>query len=320
MPLNTRAITFIGLNAVRLLSIVSLILVFSSTIFVMVNNIKAVNAFEAHKGDIDMENCDYIENSTVPNQPAGVFWAVVASLLIIFQTVILFLSEISWPMKFFDRYFPVLGSEFGLGALGIFQSLISTQILSHHVDDFSLVSAFFLFVLGCINMLLGLIFRTSAKPKRSITSWRTESKGVLPTHTGSSDTTKVESSFANNNPSKYFPSSGANLQRGGSEHGSTYKSPLPLDEKSGYGFGTRGEKAAGLRGFLLKKPDEALPRYMSPPPALTRKDTRRSSNSSVELPGHWRSDSQTSEGSRSYPSPSREGRSTPQFKSSPTAI
>lgn len=54
-------VTFIGLNAIRILSIVSLILVFSSTIFVMVNNIKAVNAFEAHKGDVDMENCDYIE-------------------------------------------------------------------------------------------------------------------------------------------------------------------------------------------------------------------------------------------------------------------
>lgn len=27
----------------------------------MVNNIKAVNTFEAHKGDVDMENCDYIE-------------------------------------------------------------------------------------------------------------------------------------------------------------------------------------------------------------------------------------------------------------------
>lgn len=79
----------------------------------------------------------------MPNQPAGAFWAIVAGLLIIFQTIILFcesycpspeltrrcslsmksVSEISWPMKFFDRYFPVLGSEFGLGALGIFQCL-----------------------------------------------------------------------------------------------------------------------------------------------------------------------------------------------------
>jgi len=132
----------------------------------MANNIKAVNAFEANKGDSDMENCDYIEyvvplsalpwftffffhrNSTVPNQPAGVFWAIVASLLIVFQTVILFcesfslfnpvhlhtdwhvrtVSEIGWPIKFFDRYFPVLGSEFGLGALGIFQCLYAASI------------------------------------------------------------------------------------------------------------------------------------------------------------------------------------------------
>jgi hypothetical protein len=26
-------------------------------------------------------------------------------------------------MAFFDRFFPVLGSEFGLGALGVFQTL-----------------------------------------------------------------------------------------------------------------------------------------------------------------------------------------------------
>lgn len=39
-------------------------------------------------------NCPKIINygrgSTVPNQPAGVFWAVVSSLLILFQAVILF--------------------------------------------------------------------------------------------------------------------------------------------------------------------------------------------------------------------------------------
>jgi hypothetical protein len=32
-------------------------------------------------------------------------------------------SEVSWPIAFFDRFFPVLGSGFGLGALGIFQCL-----------------------------------------------------------------------------------------------------------------------------------------------------------------------------------------------------
>jgi hypothetical protein len=49
-----------GLNGVRFLSIVSLILVFASTIFVMVTNIKAVNAFQANGGN-SLENCDYIE-------------------------------------------------------------------------------------------------------------------------------------------------------------------------------------------------------------------------------------------------------------------
>src|SRR5260221_5824557 len=61
--------------------------------------------------------------STVPDQPAGVFWAVVNHLFIIFQLVFLILSEMSWPMSFFDHFFPVLGSQFGLGPLGIFQGL-----------------------------------------------------------------------------------------------------------------------------------------------------------------------------------------------------
>ena len=62
-------------------------------------------------------------NSTVPNQPAGVFWAVLNRLLIIGQVVILFLSEIGWPSAFFERFFPVLGDDFGLGALGVIQCL-----------------------------------------------------------------------------------------------------------------------------------------------------------------------------------------------------
>lgn len=52
-----------GLNAVRVLSLVSLILVFSSTIYVMVTNVKAVNYFEANKVNAtDLVDCDYIES------------------------------------------------------------------------------------------------------------------------------------------------------------------------------------------------------------------------------------------------------------------
>lgn len=282
--LPPRAITFMGLNAVRVLSLVSLILVFSSTIYVMVTNVKAVNYFEANKVNAtDLVDCDYIEGSTVPNQPAGVFWAVVASLLIIFQTIILFLSEVSWPMSFFDRFFPVLGSGFGLGALGIFQCLISTQILSHHVDDFTLVSAFFLFAIGCLNMLLGLIFRESAKHKRSIRGWRAEAKGILPT---ASDKRPV---FVNATPSS-ISSMFSNNEKAPQDAGLDYSTSWRSTHKQGYGFGRQGEKAAGLRDLILQKPEESLPRYMTPTPLpqkqanLSRSATSVSSTSSFSSP------------------------------------
>ncbi|KAJ6531570.1 hypothetical protein DFH09DRAFT_136898 [Mycena vulgaris] len=246
---------FLGLNAGRFLSIVALLLVFSSSILVMVTNIKAVNRFQANRvsnsTDI-MLDCDYIEGSTVPNQPAGVFWAVVASLLIIFQVVILILSEVRWPAVFFDRFFPVLGSDFGLGALGIFQCLIGAQILSHHVDDFTLVSAFFLFSIGCLNMLLGLIFREGAKTKRSLRAKRDASKGII-----ASD---IRPQFVNASPQFAYGN-----EKADDVSFATWKST----DKANYGFGRQGEKAAGLRGFMIQRPEESLPRYASPTPTFS---------------------------------------------------
>lgn len=269
--LPTRKLLFIGLNVVRALSLIALILVFSSTIVGIVNNVKTVNAFEAQKNGTDfasMLDCDYIDGSTVPNQPAGLFWAVVASLLIIVQSIMLFLSECGWPAPFSDRFFPVLGSDFGLGPLGIFQGLISTQILSRHVDDFTLVSAFFLFVLGCINMLLGLIFRESAKRYRSITAWREEAKGVLPS---SIDKRPM---FLASTPviSKPFSTESFTGPHVTVVRHDTSASEAPSwtsTGKVGYGFGRQGEKAAGLKGFLLQKPEESLPRYVASSPAPT---------------------------------------------------
>ncbi|KAG6873794.1 hypothetical protein C0995_011019 [Termitomyces sp. Mi166 len=275
----------------------------------MVHNIEAVDAFLDHADTSDMQNCDYIEGSTVPNQPAGVFWAVVSSFLISFQAVILFLSEIGWPAPFFDQYLPVLGQDFGLGALGIFQCLISTQILSHHADDFTLVSAFLLFSIGCVNMLLGLIFRQSAKEKRSISSFRAETKPILPTHTD-------ESTFSRS----------AFVQRQ-----FTGEKDLPdtaefnswkYSEKAGYGFGRQGEKAAGLRGFILQKPEESLPRYASPTPPPQNRPQHEEHHVSLS-----RSPSVVSS-SPSFTSPHREstvtslvgGAKPPSFKSSPTAL
>ncbi|OJA20572.1 hypothetical protein AZE42_09767 [Rhizopogon vesiculosus] len=181
MMLPAKAYVFISLNAVRALSIIALLLVFSSSILVMVDDVEAVNVFVSGGSNSNStSNYDYINNSTIPNQPAGVFWAVLNRLLIIAQTVVLILSELGWPATFFDHYFPVLGSDFGVGALGLMQCLIGASVLSHFVKVFPLVSAFFLFSIGCLNILIGLVFRERVKTTRSILSFRDRVEDVLP--------------------------------------------------------------------------------------------------------------------------------------------
>ncbi|KAJ6578890.1 hypothetical protein DFH09DRAFT_1148587 [Mycena vulgaris] len=243
--LPPRAYTFIGLNGLRILSIIGLLLVFSSNIVTLAHDIQAFDRFQAGKTAVSdsastnataegILDSDYIIGSTVPNQPAGIFWAVLNRLLIIVQVIILLMSEFGWPSAFFTRYFPVLGKDFGLGALGIIQCLLGAAILSHHVDEFSLVAAFFLFSIGCLNILAGLIFRQSAKSKRSITSWREHANGALPTHVAGVDIRPA---------------------------GSAASSFVEKEANIGYGFGAQGERAAGLKGYLLSKPIESLPRY-----------------------------------------------------------
>lgn len=223
-----------------MLSIVALLLAFSSSIVVVVSDIRAVNKFQ-HDPSSNDQSCGYIEGSTVPDQPAGVFWAVLNRLFIAFQLVFLLLSELSWPIAFFNRFFPVLGSEFGLGALGIFQTLIGATILSHHVDDFTLVSAFFLFSVGCLNAVLGLIFREHAKSKRSIRARKENDAGALPMHTGDIGS----------------PTLSTSIFGGGNSAGAS--------KPNGFGFGVQGEKRAGLKGFMISRPTESVSRYASRP-------------------------------------------------------
>lgn len=182
------------------------------------------------------------------------FWAVVNRLLIIFQVIVLLLSEIGWPTAFFNHYFPVLGTSFGLGPIGIFQCLLGAAILSHHVDDFTLVAAFFLFAIGCLNMMLGLIFRDTARSRRSITEWRTEAKGVLPSSKDLRPTfARPASSFV---PSLFKTNNDSSSR-----------------EKTGFGFGAQGEKTAGLKGtrtmFSIDLNCSNLPLTLSRVPYLT---------------------------------------------------
>ncbi|KAF8622266.1 hypothetical protein AX15_007142 [Amanita polypyramis BW_CC] len=259
--LPPRGFLFIGLNIVRVISIVSLILVFASNIETLVHDILAVNQFVAEgKGSDPAVNAtlsqiydsDYILGSTVPNQPAGAFWAVLNRLLIIGQTIVLILSEFGWPSVFFERFFPVLGNDFGLGPLGLMQCLIGAAILSHHVNNFTLVSAFLVFSVGCLHILLGFIFGSSARAKRSVTSWRDQDQPPLPSYTPNSMTPRTLASQ---------PSLMSNLVLGGDKTPGSFGPGAGTPGKVGMGFGRQAEKAAGLKGYLISKPLESLPRY-----------------------------------------------------------
>jgi len=264
MIFTSRGIVFIALNAIRALSLIALILVFASNIQVIVHDIQGVNAFmnAQSSGTLDdnMVDCDYIEDTTVPNQPAGVFWAVVNRLLILGECVFLFLSEVGFPMKFFDKFFPVLGSSFGVGALGVFQCLIGAAVLSHHVDVFALVAAFFLFSVGCLNILVGLIFREKAKDKRALnpaTSDLPTIKSLKPMMTGSSGENGI------------FPAGFTNVTKTQSTYSvnSMEKTPAPAYGAQAAGaFGRAPEKAANSSPMLLSRtisgisrPEEAHP-------------------------------------------------------------
>ncbi|KAG9074744.1 hypothetical protein FS749_013665 [Ceratobasidium sp. UAMH 11750] len=257
-PLGINAYTFLGLNAVRALSILTLILVFASSIMVMVDDVNAVRRGaetpsgplkDASGNEFEFE-CDYFEASTVPIQPAGVFFAVLNRLFIIGQCIVLILSELGWPQAFFVNFLPVLGPNYGVGILGAMQVFLGAAVLSHHVPTFALVSAFFLFAIGCLNILLGLIFRASIKEKRLLLSWKNK-RPALPVHVERAATvvsvaTDAFSSFSS--------------KKGYSEQD---------DEKAaggfGLGFGRKGDKAAEAKGYFISKPMESLPKYAPAP-------------------------------------------------------
>jgi len=263
IPPRLNAYVFIVLNIIRIISITALLLVFSSSIFTLVQDITAWNRFvnAGYRNIISIGNGlnntltdignDYASGSTVPNQPGGPFFAVLNRLFIIFQTIVLIMAEVEYPSEMFDRFFPVLGTEFGVGALGLFQVFIGAAVLSHHVNQFTLGSAFFLFVIGCVNaIVIGLWLREKAKSKRSITSWKEHRRSVLPS---------VRGYTSSSPPFVTHLYTGSSVSKGSSGCGERF------DEKFvGRGFGRQGEKAK-MKDFEIPRPDATLPKYPSRP-------------------------------------------------------
>jgi hypothetical protein len=260
-----KAWRFIGLNVVRALSLIALILVFVSNILVMVHDVNAVRTSNpgssAHvtKGanvtlaDNEPADCDYIEGSTVPNSPAGPFWAVLNRILILIQVILLIFSEIGWPNTFFARFLPFLGDEHGVGAIGVLECLIGAQVNSHMVANFPMVAAFLLFSIGCLNLILALTLGKAVKSHRSILSWR--ERDILPKTTA--DLARAASQNTHSSPAWSVGSPIFNEKahdRQPSIDGYSSASP-----GRGFGFGRQGEKKAGYGydSYLVKQPAHA---------------------------------------------------------------
>jgi hypothetical protein len=59
--------------------------------------------------------------TTLPNDFLGKEFSYINRGFILVELFILIVAEFGWLTTFFDRFFPVLGKEFGLFPLGVFQ-------------------------------------------------------------------------------------------------------------------------------------------------------------------------------------------------------
>ncbi|ODN84124.1 hypothetical protein L202_00134 [Cryptococcus amylolentus CBS 6039] len=245
---------FIVLNVLRALSMIALILVFASNITTMVSDIKAIK-----NPATDDDDCDYIEYSSVPDQTGGAFWSILNRIFILFECILLVMSEIGWPRRLFEYYIPSLGPAYGLGCLGVFQALIGAQVLSHYCDLFPQVSSWILFIVGCLNILIGIFLREKAKEKRLIFSWENVSSLTPQTRMAA---TAWDMVTEKRKPSAKDPET--DLARHNTTASDTPLLPnrtTPGAKFGGFGFGKQGEKAAAERGWKISRPTDALPRY-----------------------------------------------------------
>jgi hypothetical protein len=278
-----KAWRFIGLNVVRTLSLITLVLVLVSNILIMVHDINAVKSWNSGvhvttgtnttlADNEDLVDCEYIEGSTVPNSAAGPFWAVLNRILILIQVILLIFSEIGWPDAFFARFLPFLSDEYGVGAIGMFECLIGAQVNSHAVADFPMVVAFLLFSIGCLNFILALVFGKDVKSHRSVLSWR--KRDILPKT--SADLARAASQTTHSSPAWSVAPSIFNEKPLGPQPSIKGYDNAGIGYGHGYGyvFGRQGEKPA-LKEFILNKAVDSLPKYApsSPPMAHGRSNS-----------------------------------------------
>jgi hypothetical protein len=147
-------------------------------------------------------DCEYYEYSTVPDQTGGPFWSVLNRLFICTSIPPLFPSQLTTSVRMYSpstirnwgpkiiirkiltyprsrtwirlfRCIPSFVSPSSNISEGIWLKgkRIATQMLSHYCDLFPQATSWLLFIIGCFNIIAGLVFRQKSKTKRLIFSW-----------------------------------------------------------------------------------------------------------------------------------------------------
>lgn len=164
MASSTAKITFLGLNALRLVSLIVIILVLTTLIMGLVEDVRDYHN-DAIMDEAQTDHCAYVPGTSIPMQTWGIFWVEFHRALLIMGVVALFLAEVSWLgiarlENASQVWFPVLSRTRGLAALGCVHVVIATSILSHYSDEFPLVVSWMLFVVGMCYLCLGLAFHS----------------------------------------------------------------------------------------------------------------------------------------------------------------
>lgn len=157
-------IAFVGLNALRITSLIVLLLVFATLIMGLVEDIRDYRS-DAIMDVAEAEDCAYVPGTSIPMQTWGIFWVELHRALLVLGVVALFFAELSWfgnsRLEHAAKlWFPVLSRTRGLAALGTVHVVIATSILSHYLDEFPLVVSWMLFTVGVFYLCLGLAFHS----------------------------------------------------------------------------------------------------------------------------------------------------------------
>ncbi|CDS02032.1 uncharacterized protein SPSC_02778 [Sporisorium scitamineum] len=186
---NATKIAFLGLNVLRLISFVVIILVFTTLVMGLIEDIRDYHN-DAIMDEAQTDDCAYVPGTSIPMQTWGIFWVELHRALMMLGVVALFLAELSWlgisKLEHAAQvWVPVLSRTRGLAALGSVHVVIATSMLSHYLDEFPLVVSWMLFVVGACYVCLGLAFHDRPlKDGRSLFADKRKQfvKGHAPAH------------------------------------------------------------------------------------------------------------------------------------------